>query len=77
MRGFLGFIIMLQGAMGFIGQVFFDGAWGLLPRWFELPSAVYVGICAAGVALIAWGETDKKRKERREHSEKDAGAGAA
>ncbi|QIY56213.1 hypothetical protein HEP86_18885 [Streptomyces sp. RPA4-5] len=71
MRGLIGFIVMIQGAMGFIGQVFFDGAWGLLPRWFSLPSPAYVGLFAAGAALAVWGDTAKKRKQQQE------GAGAA
>ncbi|MFI2260378.1 hypothetical protein [Streptomyces tubercidicus] len=68
MRGLLGFIIMIQGAMGFIGQVFFDGAWGLLPHWFHLPSPAYVGLFAAGAALAVWGDTARKRKQQRERS---------
>lgn len=54
---------MIQGAMGFIGQTFSDHAWGLLPHFFELPTACYLLLFAAGVALIAWGEVDKKRKQ--------------
>lgn len=64
MRGILGFIIMIQGVMGFIGQVFFGHAWGLLPHWFDLPSAAYVGLVAAGAALAVWGDADKKRKAK-------------
>ncbi|MET7799780.1 hypothetical protein [Streptomyces decoyicus] len=64
MRGFIGFIVMIQGAMGFVGQTFFDHAWGLLPHWFELPSAAYAGLFAAGAALAVWGDTAKKRKQR-------------
>lgn len=64
MRGFIGFIAMLQGALGFIGQVFFDGAWGALHHWFDLPSAGYLGIFAAGAALAVWGDTDRKRKAK-------------
>ncbi|MFI1161678.1 hypothetical protein [Streptomyces sioyaensis] len=63
MRGFLGFIVMMQGAMGFIGQTFSDGAWGVLPHFFELPTACYLLLFAAGVALLAWGEVDRKRKQ--------------
>lgn len=73
MRGFLGFIVMIQGAMGFIGQTFFDGAWGLLPHWFDLPSVAYVGLIAAGAALAVWGDVDKKRKQK----QKLAGPGEA
>ncbi len=68
MRGFIGFIVMIQGAMGFIGQTFFDGAWGLLPHWFELPSIAYVGLFAAGAALAVWGDLDKKRRQKRGES---------
>ncbi|MCX4639920.1 hypothetical protein QT196_18305 [Streptomyces sp. P9-2B-2] len=71
MRGLIGFIVMIQSAMAFIGQVFFDGVWGLLPRWFNLPSPAYVGLFAAGAALAVWGDTAKKRKQQQE------GAGAA
>ncbi|WP_093483901.1 MULTISPECIES: hypothetical protein [unclassified Streptomyces] len=66
MRGFLGFIIMIQGAMGFIGQTFFDRAWGLLPHFFDLPTVCYLLLFAAGVALIAWGEVDRKRKQEQQ-----------
>ena len=62
---------MMQGAMGVIGQAFFDGAWGVLPHFFELPTAFYVLLSAAGMALAAWGEADKKRKQQPE-----AGPGA-
>lgn len=62
--GVIGFIVMLQGAMGFIGQVFFDGGWGLLPHWFDLPSVAYLGVFAVGAALGVWADADKKRKRR-------------
>ncbi|MFI6766345.1 hypothetical protein [Streptomyces sp. NPDC050355] len=68
MRGFIGFIVMIQGAAGFIGQTFFDHAWGLLPHWFELPSIAYVGLFAVGAALAVWGDMDKKRRQKRAES---------
>ncbi|MFE0188306.1 hypothetical protein [Streptomyces sp. NPDC058989] len=68
MRGFIGSIVMIQGAVGFIGQMFFDGAWGLLPHWVELPSIAYVGVFAAGAALAVWGDLDKKRRQKRAES---------
>ncbi|MER0480846.1 hypothetical protein ABR737_21285 [Streptomyces sp. Edi2] len=74
MRGILGFIIMIQGVMGFIGQVFFDHAWGLLPHWFDLPSAAYVGLFAAGAALAVWGDADRKRKAKQLRDRTGAGA---
>lgn len=62
---------MMQGVMGFIGQTFSDGAWGVLPHFFDLPTACYLLLFAAGVALLAWGEVDRKREQKRE-----AGPGA-
>lgn len=61
---------MIQGVMGFIGQVFFDRGWGLLPHWFDLPSVAYAGLFVAGAALAVWGDVDRKRKA------KQTGAGA-
>ncbi|GAB7032630.1 hypothetical protein JCM4914_40910 [Streptomyces platensis subsp. malvinus] len=51
--------------MGFIGKTFFDGAWGLLAHWFDLPSVAYLGLFLAGAALAVWGDMDKKRKAER------------
>ncbi|MFG2139208.1 hypothetical protein [Streptomyces sp. NPDC048650] len=70
MRGFIGFIAMLQGAVAFIGQVFFDKSWGLLSHFFDLPAAAHLGVFAVGAGLAVWGDIDKKRKE------KQAGSGA-
>ncbi len=65
---------MIQGVMGFVGQVFFDRAWGLLPHWFDLPSAAYVGLFAVGAALAAWGDADRRRKAKRLRDRTGAGA---
>ncbi|MEU9111896.1 hypothetical protein AB0D04_08910 [Streptomyces sp. NPDC048483] len=64
MRGFIGFIAMLQGAVGFIGKVFFDKSWGILSHWFDPPVVAYAGLFAAGAALAVWGDLDKKRKQK-------------
>ncbi|MFI0907883.1 hypothetical protein ACH4TE_30880 [Streptomyces sioyaensis] len=39
---------------------------GVLPHFFDLPTACYLLLFAAGVALLAWGEADKKRKQKQE-----------
>ncbi|MFI9049583.1 hypothetical protein [Streptomyces sp. NPDC053427] len=65
MRGIIGFIAMLQGAVGFVGQVFFDKNWGIMARFFDPPVAAHLGVFAAGAALAVWGELDKKRKQKR------------
>jgi hypothetical protein len=63
MRGFLGVLIVIQGLGGFVARVFFDTDWGLLHRWFDPPTPVYLLIAAAGVALLIWSDNDKKKKE--------------
>ena len=60
--GYFGFFVMLQGALGFIGQVFFGGAWGVLHHLVDLPSVAYLGVFAVGAVLGVWGEGDKKRE---------------
>ncbi|GAU67775.1 hypothetical protein SSP35_05_03420 [Streptomyces sp. NBRC 110611] len=64
MRGIIGFIFMIQGALGFVSQTFFDRTWGLLAHWFDLPSVAYLGLFAAGAALAVWGDMDRKRRKR-------------
>ncbi|MFE6686483.1 hypothetical protein ACFVFQ_08385 [Streptomyces sp. NPDC057743] len=72
MRGIIGFIVMLQGGLGFVGQVFSDGAWGVLHNFVDLSSPAYAGIFAVGVALLGWEEWDRKRKEKAEEAAKGA-----
>ncbi|MET9295771.1 hypothetical protein [Streptomyces sp. NPDC003077] len=63
MRGVIGFIVALQGALGFLGQVFTDGnGWGVLPNWVDLSPAVYLAIAALGLALLGWDEADRRKK---------------
>ncbi|MEU2788400.1 hypothetical protein [Streptomyces sp. NPDC007100] len=65
MRGIIGIIVLIQGAMGALGRTFTDGTgWGILPHWFDLPTLAYAGMAAVGLALIAWEEADKKRRKR-------------
>ncbi|MGG2462160.1 hypothetical protein ACO0M4_20490 [Streptomyces sp. RGM 3693] len=62
MRGIIGFIAMLQGALGLFGLLFFDAPWGVLRHLVDLQWPAYAGVFAAGAALMAWGEWDRKRK---------------
>ncbi|KPC62070.1 hypothetical protein [Streptomyces chattanoogensis] len=71
MRGFIGVIAMLQGAVGFIADVFFDNNVGILSHWFDLSPAAHLGVFVLGAGLAVWGDVDKKRRQRR------AGAGSA
>ncbi|WP_157248021.1 hypothetical protein [Nonomuraea typhae] len=61
MRAIVGFIVLIQGVVGFVGLTFFDSRWGLLHRLVELPSWAYLIIALAGAGLIMWGESAKKR----------------
>ncbi|MFH8345810.1 hypothetical protein [Streptomyces sp. NPDC018045] len=65
MRGIIGIIVLIQGALGALGRTFTDSTgWGILPHWYDLPTLGYVAMAAAGLALIAWEEADKKRRKR-------------
>ncbi|OKH97410.1 hypothetical protein A6A06_33200 [Streptomyces sp. CB02923] len=65
MRGIIGIIVLIQGALGALGRTFTEGTgWGILPHWYDLPTLAYVGMAAAGLLLVVWEEADKKRKKR-------------
>ncbi|MEV5974212.1 hypothetical protein [Streptomyces sp. NPDC051921] len=57
----IGWIALVQGGLGAGGRLFGDGPWGLLQKWWEIPTAGYIALFAIGVALAAWGETAKQR----------------
>ncbi|MEU4234938.1 hypothetical protein AB0F17_62595 [Nonomuraea sp. NPDC026600] len=65
MRSFLGVIVIIQGLGGFVARVFFDTEFGLLRRWFDVPTPAYLAIAAAGVALLIWSDNDRRKKEER------------
>ncbi|MGX2996587.1 hypothetical protein JNUCC64_20320 [Streptomyces sp. JNUCC 64] len=52
----VGWIVGVQGALGFFGPYVADRRLGLLPTWFDLPAAVYAGLLVVGVAVGLWGE---------------------
>jgi hypothetical protein len=62
MREILGFIVLVQGFGAFVARTFFDRDWGLLHRMIELPTAAYLGVGLAGLALIGWAQVDRKRQ---------------
>ncbi|MBT2229446.1 hypothetical protein [Nonomuraea sp. NEAU-A123] len=63
MRNFLGVVVVIQGLGGFVARVFFDTDWGLLRRWWDIPTPAYLAIAAAGVALLIWSDHDRQKKE--------------
>ncbi|KUJ65887.1 hypothetical protein ACZ90_42730 [Streptomyces albus subsp. albus] len=56
LMGIIGVIVAIQGVLGLAGLLFGDEAWGALHNWFDLPTLAYLGITAAGLALVAWSE---------------------
>ncbi|MET9377997.1 hypothetical protein ACFYV5_28735 [Streptomyces sp. NPDC003035] len=57
----IGWVALIQGGLGAGGQLFGDKAWGMLQKWWDIPTAGYAVLTLAGIALALWGETAKKR----------------
>ncbi|MFJ3903127.1 hypothetical protein [Streptomyces sp. NPDC090025] len=57
----IGWIALVQGALGFAGRVFGDEPWGLLQKWWDIPNAGYIALFAVGVVLAFWGEGTKAK----------------
>ncbi|MFB7056372.1 hypothetical protein ACFCXT_25025 [Streptomyces vinaceus] len=51
----IGYVVGAQGLVSFASQTFFGTEWGWLHKIVDLPSAAYLGITAAGLALVATG----------------------
>ncbi|CAM5248600.1 hypothetical protein GCM10010329_08520 [Streptomyces spiroverticillatus] len=62
----IGWVIGIQGALGFIGRTWSDGDWGLLHLWFTPPTALYIVMAIVGLTLgIAVDVARKKQKAAR------------
>ncbi|MEV8016928.1 hypothetical protein AB0O76_11375 [Streptomyces sp. NPDC086554] len=57
----VGWVAGIQGGLGFFGRVFGDGSWGLVQKWWDVPTPGYLAMFLVGAALAFWGETTKKR----------------
>ncbi|MEU6882811.1 hypothetical protein [Streptomyces sp. NPDC046712] len=57
----IGWITLVQGGLGAGGQIFGDKAWGMLQKWWDIPTAGYIVLALVGIALAVWGETAKQR----------------
>ncbi|MFE0577935.1 hypothetical protein [Streptomyces sp. NPDC058874] len=62
----IGYVVGAQGLVGFASQTFFGTEWGWLHRVAGLPPAAYLGVVAAGLALVAVGVGTRKAPGRRE-----------
>ncbi|MER8046046.1 hypothetical protein [Streptomyces sp. NPDC094032] len=59
----IGWIALVQGGLGAGGRLFGDGPWGLLQKWWDIPTAGYLALLVVGIALAAVGETAKAKKK--------------
>ncbi|MGW6455456.1 hypothetical protein ACWF94_05915 [Streptomyces sp. NPDC055078] len=57
----IGWIAAIQGGLGAGGRTFGDGDWGLLHKWWDLPTTGYLVILVVGVVLALAGEAGRKR----------------
>ncbi|MET9957366.1 hypothetical protein ABZ135_38225 [Streptomyces sp. NPDC006339] len=60
----IGWVALVQGGLGAGGRYFGDGPWGLLHKWWDIPTAGYLALLVAGVALAVWGETTKHKAKQ-------------
>ncbi|MEI5102308.1 hypothetical protein RB200_32180 [Streptomyces sp. PmtG] len=60
----VGWVVGIQGALGLAGNLFGNGSWGLIHKWWDVPTAGYAVLLVLGVALAAYGERSKVRARR-------------
>ncbi|WP_411102872.1 hypothetical protein [Streptomyces sp. cmx-4-9] len=56
----IGYVVGAQGLVSYASQTFFGTEWGWLHKVVDLPSPAYLGVIAAGLALIATGMKTRK-----------------
>ncbi|MGW7076712.1 hypothetical protein [Streptomyces sp. NPDC054866] len=61
----VGWVVGIQGALGAAGRIFGDESWGLIHKWWDVPTPGYIALFAVGAALAIWGETSKNRARSR------------
>ncbi|WP_228983569.1 hypothetical protein [Streptomyces sp. DH12] len=57
----IGWVAGIQGALGVAGRYFGDHPWGLLQKWWDVPTPAYVALAVVGALLAAYGETARLR----------------
>ncbi|QEU92657.1 hypothetical protein CP970_18655 [Streptomyces kanamyceticus] len=58
----VGWVVGVQGGLGVGGRVFGDEPWGLLHKWWDVPTPLYVVLFVGGVSVAVYAEVAKKRK---------------
>lgn len=61
----VGWVVGIQGGLGFFGRVFGDNPWGLVHKWWDVPTPGYLAMLVVGAALAFWAETNKNRARSR------------
>ncbi|MEV7512931.1 MULTISPECIES: hypothetical protein [unclassified Streptomyces] len=56
----IGYVIGAQGVVGFASPILFGSQWGWVHKVVTLPPGAYLGIVAAGLALVAVGVGTRK-----------------
>ncbi|MFF0214879.1 hypothetical protein [Streptomyces vinaceus] len=62
----IGYVVGAQGLVSFASRTFFGTEWGWLHKIVDLPPAAYLGITAAGLALVAAGVRTRRTPGPRE-----------
>ncbi|WP_236242766.1 hypothetical protein [Streptomyces sp. CC228A] len=57
----VGWLVGIQGVLGIAGRAFGDHPWGLLHRWWDIPTPGYAVLALVGAALAVYRETAKAR----------------
>uniref|UniRef100_A0AAU2UWN8 Uncharacterized protein n=1 Tax=Streptomyces sp. NBC_00003 TaxID=2903608 RepID=A0AAU2UWN8_9ACTN len=59
--GPIGWVVGIQGALGFAGEQFGNGPWGFLHKLIDVPRPGYLALAVLGAALAVWAETGRKQ----------------
>ncbi|MCX5205033.1 hypothetical protein OG897_26695 [Streptomyces sp. NBC_00237] len=57
----IGWVVGIQGVLGFAGRTWSDGDWGLLHLWFTPPTALYIAMAILGLSLGIAGDLARKK----------------
>ncbi|MFE0178288.1 hypothetical protein ACFWZ2_38880 [Streptomyces sp. NPDC059002] len=61
----VGWVVGIQGGLGAAGRIFGDEPWGLLHKWWDVPTPLYLVLLVAGAALALYGELGKHAAKSR------------
>ncbi|WP_190137308.1 hypothetical protein [Streptomyces longispororuber] len=61
----VGWVVGIQGALGLLGKLFTGESWGLIHKWWDVPTAGYAVLLVLGAALAFLGERRGSVRPRR------------